>query len=491
MRTKTRQWRAMVIIPASLCLASAILLREAPGQITQPPSDEGEGILRQAPIDIDEKFIKQLGRAERGTKIPLSLFDDVSFVAVTTSLRETDWGFDWFGKIPAQDVGDVILSVAGGSLVGAVWIDSDVYSIHEDGQGGYRVDQTDPSVFEPTHLDEVEVSFRDRTIPFRALENGRVIRAIIERQANYNEFHRQLVGLVTAGLLRPDRVLPVIPEPGSRVDILLATTARADEWLTSNSYPRTATMQNLIIKANTALAESGIATQLNFLGVASVHYTETDDPRLVDDLTNLRGRPNEDPAQPPHPDLQELHALRDKLRADIVSLLVYPEDPDGRGQSIRLPGPAGSDPTPNDGKGPFESVGFNVVRIDAAVKGHTLTHEVAHNFGAAHDNYQFAKDEAAGLVTTAPSRGGHGFIVLPQDVRTIMAYRTFCVEVLGQPDTDDTCPIIPRFSNSLQTYNGSPLGIAVGVFFGAADNAAVMNMTAQTVANFRHAYVAP
>ena len=56
--------------------------------------------------------------------------------------------------------------------------------------------------------------------------------------------------------------------------------------------------------------------------------------------------------------------------------------------------------------------------------------------------------------------------------RTIMAYNSFCVEVLGQPKKT-ACPIIPRFSNPFQTYQGSPLGVPVGVFFGAAQNAIV------------------
>ena len=85
--------------------------------------------------------------------------------------------------------------------------------------------------------------------------------------------------------------------------------------------------------------------------------------------------------------------------------------------------------------------------------------------------------------------GGHGFVLLEPNVRTVMAYADFCVEILGQDPNRDPCPIIPRFSNALQTYDGAPLGIPVGFFLGVADNAAVINLTAQTVANFRHAYV--
>lgn len=487
MHTSRRVRNVTILLVTFSAVLLGSVLRAQPDD---PPPDGGDetGVLRRAPIDIGDAFIEKLGATRPGTRIPLALFDDVSFVAATIRVDETSSGFDWIGRTSTDGIGDVILSVAEGALVGTVWLDDKVYSIHGDGSGGYVVDEYDPTAFDATHRGDFEVDFVDRTIPLRVLEFPQVFRAMLGLRATYDRFHRRIERLVTAGIL-PPRVLTLIPESGSRVDILVATTAAADQWLLDNGYPRTATVQNIIAKANTTLTESDVGTQLHLLGVASVHYTESGD--LVTDLDNLRGRPNTPPLQPPHPDLEPLHAIRDKLRADIVSLLVYPNEGDGRGQAIRLPGPAASDPTPNDGIGPFEDIGFNVVRVDAAVRGHSLTHEVSHNFGAAHDNYQFAKDEDDGLVLTPPIPGGHGFIVIPQNVRTVMAYSSFCVEVLGQPDNDTACPIIPRLSNSQQTYYGSPLGIAVGVFFGAADNAAVMNLTAQTVANFRHAYMIP
>ena len=477
-----------ILLSFAVLISSVSLAQNLPKPDGASNGDGGLGILRQAPIDISDAFIKLLGATRHGTNIPLKLFDDVSLVARTVRVEETDFGFSWIGVTPTKGVGDVILSVVDGSLVGSVWLDTATYSIHGDGKGGYVVDEIDPRTLEPGHGSDVAYDRQPvQTIPLKQFNNQEFVTRMLTRDARYDRVHKRLVHLVTAGVL-PDHMLSVIPEPGSRVDVLIAYTAKAKDWMEQKGYNPEATISNLIAKANTALYESLVSTQLNLVDIVFVDYDEVD-PTLESDINNLTGD-----NQLIHEDLQVLHTRRDDVRADIVSLLVYhprvEESFNGRGRQLK--DIADSDQTtPPDGKGPFDENGFNVVNIEYAVKRNTFTHEIGHNFGAGHDRFQHQQEveEYLPLFTRPPIPGGHGFYPPESNVRTVMAYNAFCAEIYPW----SYCPQIPRFSNSQQSYLGipaPPLGIAVGQPH-AADNATVMNLTARTVANFRHAYVSP
>ena len=497
MFTATSKRTATALILAAFCFGLASLGQEGPRDEGPPPPDDREehGILRRAPLDIGDDFIKRLESAEPGDGIELELFEDVSLVSKTVRINERPFGFDWVGKTESRGVGDVMFSVVEGALVGTVWLDAAFYSIRRDGAGDYEVVQVDSAAFSATHgghsVDEVKNRSARR---LKRFGNPRFVARKLAREAAYNRFHAKTVGRVTAGKL-PESVLGHLPEPGSRIDIMIATTIEADAWMDRNGYSRSATINNIIAKANTTLFESGIATQLNLVGEPFVFYTEVDE-ELSGDVDNLRG-------SPVHPDLQVLHTLRDLLRADIVTLLVhFPPDPEaninvcGRAAGRLLSGgnfPPGEAVT--DANGDFDQFGFHVAEVDCAVLGITVTHELGHNMGAAHDNYKFNKTVAEAEAEMPPRsvlalEGAHGFILLEPNVRTVMAYKDFCTEILGQDPDNNPCPYIPRFSNPLQPYDydGFPTGFAVGTFFGAADNASVLNMTARTVANFRHAY---
>ena len=98
--------------------------------------------------------------------------------------------------------------------------------------------------------------------------------------------------------------------------------------------------------------------------------------------------------------------------------------------------------TPPDGKGQFEERGFNVVDIKYAVRENAFTHEIGHNYGSQHDRFQFEIEKAEVAPMFVPSiPGAHGFILPEVNVRTVMAYDTFCQETFGF-----SCPRIPRFS---------------------------------------------
>ena len=229
---------------------------------------------------------------------------------------------------------------------------------------------------------------------------------------------------------------------------------------------------------------SGINTIVNRVHIEPVQYVETD-PFLIREREHLTGTIFD----PVHPQLQVLHTLRDQHRADIVTLLVHQPPTVGQnptyfcGKAKLLEDTANPqfDLVANDGTGMFASAGFNVVRINCAVKGESLSHEVGHNFGAQHDRYVLTNADGAVVANKIP--GAFGFVLVPHRVRTIMAYNNFCKDILGVG-----CARIPYFSNKDQTYMGFPLGVPDGFpYFSLVDNRLAMNLTARTVANFRHA----
>ena len=462
---------AAVFLLATLCPAAYAFGVEF-------PDDDGEGVIRSAAMDVTDEFIKQLGSASKGTQFEFSLFDDVSFVADTERVEKTEDGFSWIGKIAKEDVGDVILSVVDGDLAGTVWVDTQIYNIHGDGDGGYTVDEIDSTALELAHDADTSPSQPNRrTLPSFLLSRPRVVDRLLAREEGYKRLRGRIQGLVTAGLL-PAFILSFIPESGARVDVLLVTTPSAEEWMETNGHHRTATINNLIEKANTALRESLIDSQLNLVGLEFVDYDPVD-PELLTDLGNL--------ADPPiHSDLLFLHTRRDELRADIVSLLVHQSNPVNAGRGKTLGMLPAVTVTPPDGKGQFEEKGFNVVDIKYAVRENAFTHEIGHNYGSQHDRFQFEIEKAEVAPQFVPSiPGAHGFILPEVNVRTVMAYDTFCQETFGF-----SCSRIPRFSNPDQFHHGVRRGVALGLPI-SADNASMFNLTARVVANYRHALVQP
>ena len=198
---------AAVFLLATLCPAAYAFGVEF-------PDDDGEGVIRSAAMDVTDEFIKQLGSASKETKFEFSLFDDVSFVADTERVEKTEDGFSWIGKIAKEDVGDVILSVVDGDLAGTVWVDTQIYNIHGDGDGGYTVDEIDSTALELAHDADTSPSQPNRrTLPSFLLSRPRVVDALLAREERYKRLRGRIQVLVTAGFL-PDFILSYIPESG-------------------------------------------------------------------------------------------------------------------------------------------------------------------------------------------------------------------------------------------------------------------------------------
>lgn len=142
--------------------------------------------------------------------------------------------------------------------------------------------------------------------------------------------------------------------------------------------------------------------------------------------------------------MDEVHALRDKYKADVGVLIV--DDPHGCGLSA--------------GVHVRVERAFAVVHHECAANMYSLAHEIGHIIGARHDE---ALDDSK-----QPFAFGHGY-VLGKRWRTMMAYK----------DTCDGCPRVPVWSSPRIVIRGLPAGNA------ESDNARVIAENAARVAAFR------
>jgi hypothetical protein len=481
--------RVLALLLAGM-LAALTLPDRAPAQVPPRGDDPDEAVLSSAPIDIGADFIERLTASGPGAAVELKLFD-LPVAAVARQVQRHGSGVSWVGRDEKYAIGDVILTVVDGSLLGTVWVDTRQFNIRRAAGGGYVVDEIDTRMF--GHLDGDTA----RSLP---LDNPRYPLLEDDPERSVMQFERDaIVGsalarrpAIIAGHHRdPDWVLRLIPEDGSRVDLLVGYTDAAAGRLAERSVDPMAAALHMVNVANNVFWMSGVDTQLNLVHVQRVAYRETNpdpgdtgaDLTLDRELNDLSDPINSGS----HPDLDVLHTLRDEHRADIVSLLVYvpPTSHSGPKGGIAYTLGQPADPTFNPirqgGKGQFSGTGFNVVNVNfRSTYDRIFVHEVGHNFGARHDRYTIQQEGD----TFGSMPGAFGYVALtPLQTgpwRTLMAYPTLCLDVLGE-----SCTQLPRFSDPTSSYSGWPLGVSAS---GAlTDNRSVLDLTRITVANFRHA----
>jgi len=226
----------------------------------------------------------------------------------------------------------------------------------------------------------------------------------------------------------------------STVDLLVVYTPAA--------LARYGTLDNLmamavnlgVSNANVSLANAGLAHRFRLVHTAAVSYTESGNTGT--DLDRLR-RTNDGI-------LDDVHALRDSVGADVVTLLTQSTDACGVGYVM------------TNNSSAFAPLAFNVVIASCAGANLTLAHEIGHNMGLHHD---FGNASGQQGVTSY----AYGYAI-PGVARTVMAYAC-----------SPTCPRASVFSTPTATFsNGAPAGVA-----DSADNARALNLTFATVAAFR------
>ena len=244
-------------------------------------------------------------------------------------------------------------------------------------------------------------------------------------------------------------------EPEVTIDVAVVYTPAAREEA-GGAAAIAAVVDLMVAETNQAYAASGVDHRLRLVERSEIAYKETGDS-----LTDLRRF-----AAPSDGHMDAVHALRDRVGADLVHLIVS----EGGGRAYLV--------------GAF---GLTCQRCG----GGTFAHELGHNMGLRHDRYEqsFVRPWASGRLTPDPAYGyvnQPGLAVGAARSRrwvTIMSYRTQC------SDTYTSCSELLRFSNPRQRYNGDPLGVPFGSggsgVTGPVDAAGVLNATGPAVALWR------
>ena len=235
---------------------------------------------------------------------------------------------------------------------------------------------------------------------------------------------------------------------GSVVDVLIVWTPAREEAAGGETQMKSR-IDMAIAYTNDAFERSGAFVSLNLVGAERVDYEEAPGDFVARSATDL-GRLIE----PADGHADRVHALRDTLGADLVSLVS------------------------GDGGGRAQIEGaFSVVDGSSYV----FAHEIGHNLGIRHDR----GDNANG-----PRSYEHGSVA-PSSSRpcwlTIMSYRNRCVARGG----GHVSQIVPFYSSPWRYHSVDGTVLGVSRFStergpdGPADAVLTLNRTRHTIANLR------
>ena len=401
---------------ASWTQAAGLFLPVTPQGASGWVAVAGQGTTASSPVgEMSERRVRiarnELARARDDVeysgagRLLLNMRTDVDLDMVVERTAPTKWGYSLSGRIEGDAMGFVTLVVHEQAVAGTVW--------------------TPDAAYEVVHLGGSVHALRDVT----------------------NRPRPECAGAVRPALATSGETVRSGADDGSVVDILVVWTPAAEDEAGGVSQVKS-WIELAIAHTNDALERSGALVSLNLVGAEKVDYEESDSPFLNNHRLS-------------HPDdghLDQVHALRDSLGADLVSLYVK----------------GGAGGVGNVG-GPFSTVG---AWYGAYGAGATLAHEIGHNFGLVHDR----SDYASGL----PSYS-FGFNAVNGRVctKTIMSYGQDCVYSPTYPQP------APYYSSPwrYRPVDGQPLGVSRFSKErgpnGPADAVLGLNRKRHTIANFR------
>ena len=218
-------------------------------------------------------------------------------------------------------------------------------------------------------------------------------------------------------------------------------------------------------------SNSGITARLRLVGTMEVDLPGDE---VTSSQTGWQGDALEKITATQDGVMDEVHARRDALGADLVTLIVRRGDTNSTGIAYLMRGL--ESPT-------ARFFGFSVVGVPGLTDGVILSHELGHSFGCAHDRDNAgsnggAFDYSFGYRVNGTTTDGGS-----SQVRTIMAYSPGArVRYFSNPET----MISSHSFNGRATFFAAPvaLGIAAGES-GEAHNARSIQETAFQVANYR------
>ncbi|WP_448611628.1 Ser-Thr-rich GPI-anchored membrane family protein [Geodermatophilus sp. URMC 60] len=436
--------------PGSSAQPDAAALREA-GVITPTAAtDEVEGgergVARSRTVAVDTAALPRTA-AEAAQTIELPLFDDTTVVAdLGVPEFRTEGGYrTWSGTIAGDESSTVVFVEQDGVLSGMVTSKDATFRLRPLPDGGTAVEQLDESQFPPAHDDAVVPPAHDDAVVPPAHDDAVVPPAEVGADAGGRTDAPPAAGDATG----PAGDAQVAAEPTAEapvVDVLVAYSSAA-KARKGGQVGMDADIALMIEQTNSAFSTSGINAAVRLTHTAEVATNAAVDGTTLGKVANRSDGVYD-----------ELHVLRDQYGADLVALIV--DNPTGSACGIAyLMNPIGPS---------FASLGMSVTDAGCATGNMSFTHELGHNFGAAHDRGAWAGTPAVPY--------GYDWVNAQQGWRTVMAYTNAC----------QYCGRLLRFSNPDQIHNGAPLGAPAGAA-NAADNRALLNTTASTVAGFRGA----
>jgi hypothetical protein len=447
-------YRATTTSAAADGLRLEPLFTQVAGERTpaRPPSDIAKHIVRRTTLSISDKTLAAGGILTAEAHV-LNLFPDVLIVAMRDHVESrSQRDYSWFGSIPGDPFGHVILAVVSGKLTATIRYQHRSFLVHpvlaelyealEIDERGFPEDEpSDLSVGEPGPVSPTGTRPPTRAVAAPALDVGGLIRLVPW------EFARR-EGDVGPFELRPD--------DGSVIDVMVVYTHYAawlsDPWLTYTHqfWPNHPSPIALLGKIQAAFDEANLSfqdsgpTRLNMIGppmeltMGLNAYQETG--VMWDDLRAVRLG-----------EIADVHVQREIRAADLVVLVTGAAiGADGKaicGTSAWVR-PAGAFADEISAA----TFGYLGIKQSCLLSNTTLAHEVGHQLGAAHDWYTFIEN---GSTVDVPLFA-HGYVrAIPTNgVRTIMSYDLKCV------DEGVACPKVNRFSDPDVSDAYGPLGIA-------------------------------
>lgn len=287
-------------------------------------------------------------------------------------------------------------------------------------------------------------------------------------------------GKDTASLDAGSSSLPAIAaETAQHAEIHLMMLYTQDVLAGVGAVPAVQSAFDLAVAmVNSDFAHSNITARVKLVKIAQVNYNEQaslGEQVQHDALAAL--------AAPGDGKMDEIHALRDQVGADLVNLVINRSNPNSNGTSTTgigyLLADQFSPSLANTSSWEFNALtGFTVVQYTFVNSQHVLSHELGHNLGCAHDR-ENARDASGN-----PSPGGYaysyGYRFTGRNGKT---YHDIMSYALNSSDAQ-----LPYFSNPdivpAETGVGNPIGIAPGQA-GESDTALTIERDAFEVSIYR------
>ena len=289
-------------------------------------------VLRQRLVRVDHEILSaarlHVARATTELKmLRLNLFDDVVLRATIDGTGTTSAGYWLSGRIEGVALGSMTFVVNGDVVVGAVYVSGAAYSIRSVGWGVHAVRQLEPATLLPCQNDVLRL-----TAPPPEPALMQPISPPLPSAAH------------TAANVSP-------AEDGSRIDVLVVYTPAARD--AEGGREQIEAMIDLyVVETNQAFSDSGVIPRLNLVLASMVDYEEArPEGSLLAGSVDL-GRL----VWPDDGHLDEVHDLRDRYAADIVTFVGHYTDGTGGIAASWCEGHA-----PSKGCAPEAWMGFNLV----------------------------------------------------------------------------------------------------------------------------------